>query len=439
MSHEKQTGNSNHNDEVISPQIEADAYTEDVQSPADVDKPPDGGYGWICIIACHLINGFTWGIVASFGVYLNYYLTNNIFPGATDVSYAFVGGSNFAAALITAPGVNWLLRRFPTRAVMSAGCVIWCLGWITASFATELWQLVLSQGVCIGIGLGLIWQPSTGVISQWFQRKRSMAQGLTSAGSGVIGIIYSVSTTHIIENISLAWSLRITGITSFAALMVATWLLRDRNKIVRPTIHPFDVKILRKYQVWMVLGWSVFSLLGYMVLLYSLGNYGKTLGLNPTQSGIIITMVNLGTGIGRTFVGVISDRLGRVTVSGSCAGLSGIMCFLWWINARDYGSLLSFALVVGMIFGVYWATVAPISAEVVELQDLPSLLCLVWLMDVAPTLFSEAIALELRKPGNGRPYLYPQIYSGLCYLVAAVFLLELRRHKWGLWEREKNR
>lgn len=441
MSHEKviNRDTDGSNCPVTTPQIESDSCIEAIQSPPDLDKPPDGGYGWVCIFACHLINGFTWGIIASYGVYLNYYLTHNIFEGATDVSYAFVGGANFAAALVTAPGVNWLLRRFSTRLVMFSGCVIWAVGWVTASFANTLWQLVLSQGVCIGVGLGLIWQPSTGVISQWFQRKRSMAQGLTSAGSGVIGIIYSVSTTHMIERISLAWSLRITGMTSFAVLVFATSLIRDRNKVVRPTIHPFDVAILKRYQVWMVLGWSVFSLLGYMVLLYSLGNYGRTLGLNQTQSGIVITMVNLGTGIGRMFIGVISDRLGRMTVSGSCAGLSGILVFAWWVNAEDYGALLSYALVSGMIFGVYWATVAPISAEVVELKDLPSLLCLIWLIDVPPTLFSEAVALELRRQKSGRPYLYPQIYSGLCYLMAAAFLLELRRNKWGLWSREQNR
>lgn len=424
-------------DEVIVPEIEPTGYVQEVQERND--KPPDGGYGWVCIGACFVINGFTWGICASFGVYLSYYLANNIFEGASNMDYAFVGGSNFAAALVTGPAVNALLRMFGTRPVMYGGCVFWALGWIAASFARTLWQLVLSQGICVGIGLGMIWQPSTGVVSQWFQKKRSMAQGITSAGSGFIGVIYSLSTVHMIENLSLAWALRITGISSFVMLVIATSLLRDRNKIIRPTIHPFDTTILKKYQVWLVLGWSIFSLLGYMVLLYSLGNYGKTLGLDQTQAGVVITMVNLGTGIGRMFVGVISDRLGRVTVTGTCAGLSGIACFAWWINALDYGALLSFGLVVGMIFGVYWATVAPVSAEVVELRDLPSMLSLVWLTDVTPSLFSEVIALKLRRSGPDRPYLYTQVYSGLCYLMAALFLLELRRTKWGLWCREKNK
>ena len=30
----------------------------------DAEHPPDGGYGWICLIACFNINCFTWGVVA---------------------------------------------------------------------------------------------------------------------------------------------------------------------------------------------------------------------------------------------------------------------------------------------------------------------------------------------------------------------------------------
>jgi hypothetical protein len=40
---------------------------------------------------------------------------------------------------------------------------------------------------------------------------------------------------------------------------------------------------------------------------------------------------------------------------------------------------------------------------------------------------SEAIALVLRRPGVSRPYLYPQIFAGLSYMVASLFLLELWR------------
>ena len=34
--------------------------TEETHPP----PPPDGGYGWICVAAQFLINGFTWGVAA---------------------------------------------------------------------------------------------------------------------------------------------------------------------------------------------------------------------------------------------------------------------------------------------------------------------------------------------------------------------------------------
>ena len=30
----------------------------------DAEDPPDGGYGWICVFAVALINGFSWGVAA---------------------------------------------------------------------------------------------------------------------------------------------------------------------------------------------------------------------------------------------------------------------------------------------------------------------------------------------------------------------------------------
>lgn len=30
----------------------------------DDEPPPDGGYGWVCVAACFMINCFTWGTVS---------------------------------------------------------------------------------------------------------------------------------------------------------------------------------------------------------------------------------------------------------------------------------------------------------------------------------------------------------------------------------------
>jgi hypothetical protein len=121
------------------------------------------------------------------------------------------------------------------------------------------------------LGTGFAWLPATPILPQWFTKNRSLAQGLAAAGSGVGGIIFSAATTPMIQNISLAWSLRITGILAFVVLTTAQTLIRDRNQTVRPSFKALDISLLKRYRVWLLMAYTFFSILGYIVTIYSLG------------------------------------------------------------------------------------------------------------------------------------------------------------------------
>ncbi|KIW68052.1 hypothetical protein PV04_04022 [Phialophora macrospora] len=408
------------------------------QPAAAFDPLDEPRYGWVVCIAMHLINGFTWGIIASYGVYLSYYIDHDIFSGASDLDYTFIGGVNFACAMLSGPIVNVCIRRTGVHFPMYCGCVMFAGGFVAASFATEFWHLILTQGILVGLGTGFTWLPATPILPQWFNKNRSLAQGIAAAGSGMGGIIFSAATTPMIQNISLAWSLRITGILAFVVLATATTLIRSRNAMIRPRFKAIDTDLLKRYRVWLLIGFSFFSILGYIVTIYSLGAFATSIGLTQDQGGIVITVMQVGTAIGRPFVGVLSDHFGRMTVACLLTASNVLVTYAIWIPTHSYGLLIFFALVIGATSGVYWGTIAPLSAEVVELKELPSALNLMWLTVSLPALFSEAIALEIRLPHSSRPYLWPQIYTGLVYVMASLFMLELRRQKWG-FRRERHR
>lgn len=121
-------------------------------------------------------------------------------------------------------------------------------------------------------------------------------------------------------------------------------------------------------------------------------------------------------------------------MAGTCTFLAGLFCFIIWIFAKSYGVLIFFALIVGTVSGTFWATIGPVSAEVVGIQILPSILSLVWLALVLPCTFAEPIALQLRKT-SGNVFLDAQIFTACMYIAAALCMWFLRA--WMVRERER--
>lgn len=64
----------------------------------------------------------------------------------------------------------------------------------------------------------------------------------------------------------------------------------------------FDSRLFKRPEFLLLLGWGFFSMLGYIVLLFSLPNYAKTVGLSAAQGSLIGALLNLGQGIDMSFM-----------------------------------------------------------------------------------------------------------------------------------------
>ncbi|ETS80842.1 hypothetical protein PFICI_08371 [Pestalotiopsis fici W106-1] len=404
--------------------IYATAFAQENMPP----PPPDGGYGWFCVLAQFLINGFTWGVAASYSVYLAHYLSHDIFPEASSVDYAFIGGFNFAFALLSAPLATLLIRIGGARTPMLLGAILLPLGFASASFAIRVWHLYLSQGLCVGVGIGLIYIPATAIIPQWFDKKRSLANGISAAGSGIGGLSLCFSAQVMLDTVGLALTLRITAVIVFVVNLSATIVMRSRNREIKPDMHLLKLHLLSSYQVRLLLAWSVVIMFGYMTLMFSLSDYALAIGRSRQNSATVAAVLNLGAAIGRPLIGYLSDRMGRVVVAGSATFATGILVFALWLPTTEYGLLIPFALISGAILGIFWAAIGPLAADMVDLKELTALLTIVWLSVAAPSACAEAIALQLRHSDFGpRSYTYAQIFAGVSYVAASGIMLELWR------------
>ena len=321
----------------------------------------------------------------SYGVFLAYYLANSTYPDASYLEYAFIGGLSISQALLISTIATYTTREYGTRVTLLLGVFFETLALTGASFAKTIWQLFLSQGVCFGWGMGFLFVGSVGVVPQWFLKRRSLANGIATAGSGIGGLMYSLAANAMIEHISLNWAFRILGILAFVVNFSCVILIKDRNKAIGARQLFFDYRLFKRSEYLLLLGWGFFSMLGYTVLLFSLPNYALSIGLTPSQGSIIGALLNLGQGGGRPFVGMFSDSIGRINIAGLLTFLCGLFCLVIWIFAKNFGVLAFFALIGGTVAGTFWATIAPVGAEVIGLKNLPSALSITWLVLVLPT------------------------------------------------------
>nr|OQO17730.1 hypothetical protein B0A51_12884 [Rachicladosporium sp. CCFEE 5018] len=407
---------------VLSPPLNSEA-------PAPPPPPPNGGYGWVCTACVLLINAHTWGLNSSYGVFLAHYLAHSTFPGATYLMYAFVGSLSISCAMLVSPLATLTTRTWGTRTTLLIGVALQTASLLGASWAKEVWQLFLSQGVAFGVGMGFLFVGSVGIIPQWFTTRRSLANGVGTCGSGLGGLVYSLAAGRMIETIGLAWTFRVLGLVAAVVNTGCALLIRDRNKAIGSNQGLFDHRLFRRPQYLLLCSYGFFSILGYVVLLFSLANYARTVGLSASQASTISALFNFSQALGRPFIGLYSDSIGRINMAMLATLLSALFTLLFWPFATSYGALLAYVLLSGTVAGTFWCTVAPVAAEVVGVVDVPSALNMLWLVVVVPCTFSEPIALEI--VGGTGHYIGAQLFAGFMYLAAALSLLLMRGWKIG--------
>ncbi|KAH7273269.1 hypothetical protein MRS44_001835 [Fusarium solani] len=387
-------------------------------------EAPDGGYGWVVTTSVAIVNGHSWGISAAYSVFLAHYLKEDTFPGATALMYATVGSLSVGVMMLISPLVTVIVREMGTRPTMVIGAVLQALSLVCASLSTKIWHLFLSQGVLFGIGMGLLFLPSYGIISQWFTKRRALANGIAIAGAGLGGLTYSLAVGAMIRTMSLEWAYRILAIVSAVVNIVCSLLIKTRYGATGARQLAFDTSLLKRKEYLCILGFGAFSMLGYFVLIFTLANYANVIGLNSSKASMIPAFFMLGQAIGRPCLGWLSDRYGRLNITTLMTFMTGVFSLAIWVNAKTFGVLITFALVGGLSAGIFWVNAAPVIVEVMGIENLASGLSIFWVAMVIPSTFSEPIAVEIYL-GTGS-YLGAQLFTGFMFVAASLCMLVLR-------------
>jgi MFS family permease len=113
------------------------------------------------------------------------------------------------------------------RHLYITGAFLLCFGVFMASLCTQYWQFLLAQGICIGLGNGLLFTPCMTIAGSYFKKKRSLAFGIISAGSVTGGLVFPSMVRQLLPRIGLPWTLRAIGFIQLGTLIIAGIFLQS--------------------------------------------------------------------------------------------------------------------------------------------------------------------------------------------------------------------
>ncbi|XP_053472641.1 solute carrier family 16 member 6b isoform X2 [Ictalurus furcatus] len=142
-------------------------------------QAPDGGWGWVVAVAFFFVEVFTYGIIKVFGIFLQD-LTSNF--GETNSRVSWIVSICVFVMSFTAPLSSVLSNRFGFGPVVMVGGVLISLGTITTAFTTSITQMYITVGLITGLGYCLTFLPTVTILSQYFDKRRSLVTSFASTG-----------------------------------------------------------------------------------------------------------------------------------------------------------------------------------------------------------------------------------------------------------------
>jgi MFS family permease len=258
-----------------------------------------------------------------------------------------------------------LCDRYGGRAVALAGGALLGLGLVLSSQVTALWQLHLTFGALVGLGVGAFYAPLTATVTRWFIAKRGLAVALVSAGIGVGVLLISPLVRWIISVADWRIAMLVLGDLAWLTIIPAALLIREppiavgraSARTVAPERDFSAAEVLRSPQFWVLALTHFACCAAHSGPIFHMVTHAIDQGVAPMAAATALSVSGLASVGGRIATGALADRFGakRTLVAGLT--LQALMIYVYLV-ARDASAFYG----LGLVFGAAYGGVMPLYA-----------------------------------------------------------------------------
>lgn len=319
-------------------------------------------YRWVIVAAGALMTCVALGAMFSLAIFLE--------PISVDTNWSRAGISSAMTLNFLVMGVGGFMwgaatDRFGPRIVVLIGAVLLGLALVLASQVHSLLIFQAIYGVLVGLAASAFFAPMIVATTAWFDRHRSLAVSLVSAGMGVAPMTISPFARWLITAYDWRSAMFYIGVMSWVLLIPAALLVR---RAPDGLVSDGDGAALAsggmtvgqafKSMQFLVLGLTFFACcMAHSGPIFHMVSYAMACGIAPMAAVSIYSVEGLAGLGGRVVFGILGDRLGvkPVLVAGLLIQSVVIAAYLMVSKLGEFYTL-------AVIFGGTYGGVMPLYA-----------------------------------------------------------------------------
>ncbi|XP_030043314.1 monocarboxylate transporter 13-like [Microcaecilia unicolor] len=373
-------------------------------------EPPDGGWGWMVVLAAFFQTALVFGVIRSFGVFFVEFVQ---YFDKLSGSVSWITSIGIAVQQFGSPLASALCTRYGARPVIMTGGLVSGLGMFLASFASSLMHLYLCIGLLSGLGWAMVFTPSIASVARYFKKRRSLATGLAFTGVGLSSFAFSPLFQYLVDVYAWRGALIILSGMTFN-LLVCGALIRpltlkedllaleavERDKDRNCLGQCFSLFGLSLLSHWPFMRYVLAITLintGYFVPYVHLVAHARGEGFSEYQAAFVMSVAAAADLCGRIFSGWMAD-LGRFKILHilvfwtSFTGLSLLLIPL----GQNYSTLLAISTGYGFCAGAMTPVVFSLLPEIVGIGHIFGALGLLQLLESIGGLLGAPLSGWLR-------------------------------------------
>ncbi|WP_367438071.1 OFA family MFS transporter [Streptomyces celluloflavus] len=286
---------------------------------------------------------------------------------------------------------GWLREKgiVTARRAMFIGAALCLVGFLSLSHLRHVLGAILGYGVLGGVGSGLIYATCINMVGKWFPERRGGKTGFVNGGFAYGAVPFIFIFNYGFDTADYHRVLDLIGVYILVVVSCCAWFFRDPPKNWWPhDVDPLggtghakrtagldkNPPAVRQYTPVEALRSGMLPLIWLLVVLTAGVSifgisfqvpFAKEVGFGPLVAASSMGVMSVINGIGRGFVGWLSDRWGRKTTLFFVIVVLGLSQFgvLWAGDTRNQVLFLVFAFISGFGGGAFYPLFATLTPD----------------------------------------------------------------------------